>query len=301
MKFGAAILSTLLAAARVADGAAAAGHKPFHLRGEEVAGPVALGMEQGVFEAQLGQAKVLERLFGALLPSFPEVTLQILDGGVNIQTWDSLNMLMVAVRLDGNGFERFRADQRLDMGVDVAKIVKVFECAGDDDAVTLHDNDDKLDLVFKSPDQKRSATFSVQLKDLESENLGIPEYEHNTCTVSMPSREFQRIIEHLFVLGETLLLSCVEEGVTFGVNGEGVDGNVMIQKEEDQVKIETQEDIAQAFELGYLNNFTNASSLGPTVTLKMNLEGALAVEYRIEDWGYIKYYLAPKIGPEYQY
>ena len=45
----------------------------------------------------------------------------------------------------------------------------------------------------------------------------------------------------------------------------------------------------------FLNNFTKATSLSPMVTLKMDDSTPLVVEYVIEDMGYLRYFLAPKI------
>ena len=41
-----------------------------------------------------------------------------------------------------------------------------------------------------------------------------------------------------------------------------------------------------------------ATSLGPTVTLSMSPDIPVVVEYAIENMGYIRYYLAPKIDED---
>ena len=134
--------------------------------------------------------------------------------------------------------------------------------------------------------------------DIDSEQLGIPDTEYK-CTISMPSGEFQRIIRDMQVLGDTLTISCTKEGVKFGVTGDLGAGNVLIRqnstadKDEDRVMIDMQEPVELTLALPYLNFFTNATSLGPTVILSMSPEVPLVVEYPIGETGYIKYYLAP--------
>jgi proliferating cell nuclear antigen len=44
-----------------------------------------------------------------------------------------------------------------------------------------------------------------------------------------------------------------------------------------------------------LNFFTKATGLSSNVTLSLSSEVPLVVEYTIEELGYVRYYLAPKI------
>ena len=136
--------------------------------------------------------------------------------------------------------------------------------------------------------------------DIDSEQLGIPDTEY-TCTVKMPSGEFQRIIRDLQVLGDTCTISCTKEGIRFSVSGDLGTGNVLVrqnstaEKEEEQVVIDMQEPVELTFALRYLNFFTKATNLGPSVVISMSPDVPVVVEYPIEQIGHIKYYLAPKI------
>ncbi|KAE8618768.1 hypothetical protein XENTR_v10009494 [Xenopus tropicalis] len=64
------------------------------------------------------------------------------------------------------------------------------------------------------------------------------------------------------------------------------------------VTIEMNEPVQLTFALRYLNFFTKATPLSPTVTLSMSADIPLVVEYKIADMGHVKYYLAPKIEDE---
>ena len=55
------------------------------------------------------------------------------------------------------------------------------------------------------------------------------------------------------------------------------------------------EDVTLTFALRYLNFFTKATGLSSNVTLSLSSEVPLVVEYTIEELGYVRYYLAPKI------
>lgn len=74
--------------------------------------------------------------------------------------------------------------------------------------------------------------------------------------------------------------------------------NTSVDKDDDAVVIDMQEKVELNFALRYLNLFTKATPLGPTVTLSMSADIPLVVEYPIEQMGHIKYYLAPKIDED---
>ena len=118
----------------------------------------------------------------------------------------------------------------------------------------------------------------------------------------MPSSEFARICRDMTILGDTMVISATKEGVKFSVKGDLGSGNITIRpssdvdsKEDDNTTIEIQEPVQLTFALRYLNYFTKATGLSGTVSLSMSKDVPLVVEYRIEDMGYIRYYLAPKI------
>jgi len=64
------------------------------------------------------------------------------------------------------------------------------------------------------------------------------------------------------------------------------------------VRIQLEESVQQTFSLRYLNNFTKATGLSKEVVLRMGAEVPLEVEYKIADFGSLRYYLAPKIDDD---
>ncbi len=74
--------------------------------------------------------------------------------------------------------------------------------------------------------------------------------------------------------------------------------NTGVDKEDDAVVIDMQEPVQLNFALRYLTLFTKATALGPTVTLSLSPDIPIVVEYPIDTWGFIRYYLAPKIDED---
>ena len=130
--------------------------------------------------------------------------------------------------------------------------------------------------------------------------MGIPDTDHESV-IKMPAGEFQRICRDLMTIGDSVTIAVSKEGVKFSATGELGAGQVTLKPnsavddEGKQVVIEMQEPVQLTFALRYLNFFTKATPLSESVTLSMSKDVPLVVEYRVGDFGYIRYYLAPKI------
>jgi proliferating cell nuclear antigen PCNA len=74
------------------------------------------------------------------------------------------------------------------------------------------------------------------------------------------------------------------------------DGDV--EKDDQKVTIEMEEPVELNFALRYLNFFTKATALSSRVVISMSPDVPIVVEYPIEEVGYVKYYLAPKIDED---
>ena len=65
---------------------------------------------------------------------------------------DSSHVSLVQVTLRTEGFETFRCDKNLALGVNMDTMGKLMKCATNDDSITLksEDNGDLLGLVFEA-------------------------------------------------------------------------------------------------------------------------------------------------------
>ena len=107
--------------------------------------------------------------------------------------------------------------------------------------------------------------------------MGLQEQEYS-CVIKMPSSEFARICRDLSHIGDAVVISCAKNGVKFSASGELGNGNIKlsqtsnVDKEEEAVAIEMNEPVHLTFALRYLNFFTKATPLSPTVTLSMSAD-----------------------------
>jgi len=229
--------------------------------------------------------------------------------GISLQAMDSSHVSLVSLFLRAEGFQQYRADRNLSLGISLASLSKILKCAGNDDTITMkaEDSGDSVSFMFETPKQTRLSNFSLKLMDIDSEHLGIPDTEYK-CIVKMPAGEFQRIVREISIIGDTVKIAASKDGVRFSVSGDMGSGSIMckqnaaVDDEKDEtVQIKLEEEVALTFALRYLNFFAKATPLAEQVTLKMSPDVPLVVEYKIGDdseMGHIRFYLAPKIAEE---
>lgn len=142
-----------------------------------------------------------------------EANFDVSSTGISLQAMDSSHVCLCYLFLRAEGFDQFRADRQLALGLNLQSLVKVFKCAGSDDSVTFkaEDQPSSIAFMFESKNQERVSHFSLKLLELETEHLGIPDTQY-TCVAQLPSSEFRRIVSDIGMFGDTItvrMCACV--------------------------------------------------------------------------------------------
>ena len=217
---------------------------------------------------------------------------------------DGSHVALVSLNLSMEGFEHYRADTSMVLGVNVALLAKVMKLADPTDSITLsaEDNPSHLKLCFENTKTERTTEFTMNLISLDVEHLAIPETEYSSV-VSINSGEFTKICKELYSLNETLTIATNTDFVQFSVESEAGSGSIRIgsndsMSRDEQTTVEVTDAVQQQFAIRYLNMFNKAAPLSTHTRLCLHQEQPLVVEYKIEQLGVLKYYLAPKINDE---
>merc|ERR1712086_722667 len=225
-----------------------------------------------MFEARMTEGGMLKKITEAMKDLVTEANFDCSTTGISLQAMDSSHVSLVGLLLRADGFDHFRCDRNISLGINLGSMGKVLKCCNNDDIVTLkaEDNADAMTFMFENQSQDRISDFELKLMDIDSEHLGIPDTEYK-CQIKMPASEFQRICRDLAILGDTVTIA--------------------VSKDEEQVSIQMEEPVTLNFALRYLNFFTKATPLSSTVILNLSKDVPLVVEYRIEETGHIRFYL----------
>lgn len=70
---------------------------------------------------------------------------------------DNSHVSLVSLTLRSDGFDKFRCDRNLSMGMNLASMAKILKCANNDDTLTMkaQDNADTVTFMFESQNQEK--------------------------------------------------------------------------------------------------------------------------------------------------
>jgi proliferating cell nuclear antigen len=250
-----------------------------------------------MFEAILSEALLLKKIIDSIKDLVTDVNIDATPSGLSVQAMDSSHVALVSLTLGQNGFESYRADRPMTLGVSISNLSKVLKLAGNEDRIILRADEDatSLNIIFDNKRQEKKTEFTLNLITLDSEHLGIPETNY-TSEITMNSLDFTKLCRELHQLSETVTIEASTTHVKFSIDGEVGSGTIEIKTQEG--KDSGKDQVCLSFALRYLNMFNKASTLCNHVKLMLAPETPLVVEYEIEHLGALKYYLAPKINED---
>lgn len=135
--------------------------------------------------------------------------------------------------------------------------------------------------------------------DLDNEHLGIPDQKY-AATIDMPSAEFAKACRDLSQFSDSVSIAATKSGIVFTGKGETGSNTITYtsetaENEEGGVSFEVNEPVNSTFSIKYMLQFAKSSALSERVRLSLSENVPVVVEYKIEEDGYVRYYLAPKI------
>lgn len=221
------------------------------------------------------------------------------SSGINIKSMDSAHICMVCLNMKSEGFDKYRCDKNVSMGINLLNLSKIIKCANNNDVISIKykDDADVVSFVFDSLSGDVS-NYEINLIDIDSEHVEMPDVKY-PCTVKMPALKFQKICRDLSIIGDTVTITCTKEGIKFSTGGDLVTGNIELShnadKENDSVIVDTGRTVCLTFSLQYLNFFSKATPISDRVVLSFSEDLLLIVKYKIPYFGHLCYYLASKL------
>jgi len=162
---------------------------------------------------------------------------------------DGSHVALVSLSLSMEGFEKYRADTNMVLGVNIELLAKVMKLADPTDSITLmaDENPTHLKLIFENAKQERTTEFTLNLISLDVEHLAIPETEYSSI-ITINASEFTKICKELYSLNETLTLTTHFDYVNFAVDSEAGSGSIKLGQKggnaEERTTIEVSEGVS---------------------------------------------------------
>jgi proliferating cell nuclear antigen len=255
-----------------------------------------------MFEVRLNQSGQLKKIVEAIKDIVSDVNFDCNSQGLSLQAMDQSHVSLVSLNLKPEGFEYFRCDKSITLGINLLSLYKILKCASNEDSVTISCKEtmEILSFLFESPANDRISEFQLRLIQINTEQLGIPDTEYPTV-VYLTSGEYRRICSDLSILGDTIQIEVSKLGIKFEIEGDIGKGSIILRRSkknensDESTDFVNNETIKMTFALRYLNNFSKATPLCDRIVLRMSKDMPLQLEFKIGLHGCIRYYLAPKM------
>lgn len=90
-----------------------------------------------MLQARLIQGGLLKKVLDATKDLVTDANFDCSQDGFALQAMDSSHVSLVSLKLRSDGFEHYRCDRNLSMGMNLKNMVKMLNCANNDDIITM--------------------------------------------------------------------------------------------------------------------------------------------------------------------
>ena len=124
-----------------------------------------------MFYAKLNQSGQLKKIVEAVKDIIDDVNLEFNSSGLSLQAIDHSHISLVSLMLKSEGFEFFKCEKSITIGVKLSSLYKILKCSSSEDSVTISckDSTEILSLIFESPTNERISEFQLKLIQINCE------------------------------------------------------------------------------------------------------------------------------------
>jgi len=254
-----------------------------------------------MFEAKFSSATLLKRILDSVKDLVTEANLLVTEDGIELQAMDTAHVALITFTILPEACTLYTCDEEATLGVNLTNFAKIVKCAESTDSVVLRyqNGGATLGISFESSTGSKTSDFAMNLMDIESEYMNIPDVEYS-CSIKMPSSELAKIVHNMAAFGETATLF-VKDTLTLETVGDSgkvqmvVKQDLTAKTESARTEIVCSTPVKANFALKYLTAFTKGSNLSDQVQIAMLQDVPIYVTYDMGDKGSVGYYLAPKL------
>jgi len=105
-----------------------------------------------MFYAKLKEGNLLKKIIESIKDLVTDINLDITGSGISLQAMDSSHVALVTLNLNYDGFEDYRCDKQMILGINITQLSKIMKCAGADDTIILRAEDEPnyLNITFEN-------------------------------------------------------------------------------------------------------------------------------------------------------
>ena len=102
-----------------------------------------------MFYAKLNESILIKKLIDSIKDLVTDINLEVSSKCISLQAMDSSHVALVTMNLSSEGFEEYRCDKSMILGISISNLAKVLRCGGNEDSLTLSCEEDPSKLKIK--------------------------------------------------------------------------------------------------------------------------------------------------------
>ncbi|RMD57931.1 proliferating cell nuclear antigen (pcna) [Candidatus Woesearchaeota archaeon] len=222
-----------------------------------------------------------------------EARFKITREGVELVAMDPANVAMVVFKLLSSSFIEYELEQDRDIAVNLANLKQVLRRVSPNNLITLEIADEnKLKIQLKG---STTRTFSIPLIELEDKEQRIPNLSF-PVTVTTASSVLTDAIADADVVAESVSFEAEPEKLAIAAQGDLSKAHIEIKNDSNtKIKSEGDSKVRSKFSIEYLKKMIPASKLSDEVSIYLNNDYPLKLEYKIVDKLLLSFILAPRV------
>ena len=260
--------------------------------------------------------EVFANIFQNLKSISDQVNVQFDQEKMYIQTMDSARISILEILLPSTWFCTYKCDNethtttaKYTLGINTQIMYKILSARDKNQTINLQYNqeEDIVNINMRAIDESGAPIpgagfdkqFVLPLIDLDTELLGIPDIDYQV-EMALHSSVFSTLIHQLRGFGDSLEIHCDEETIRFTAKTQD-SGSMAVNVRMDDLTefaIEEECNLDLTFGLQYLQNICNYGKITKQVQIKLHGDYPLRIDYPLDNDGFVKYFLAPKMNDE---
>ncbi|EAX99202.1 proliferating cell nuclear antigen, putative [Trichomonas vaginalis G3] len=258
-------------------------------------------MVEIVFE----QASFFKKIIDSLKGLVEDISFKCTSDGMDLQAMDISHVSLISISLPADIFNTYNCSEEMNLAFNVDVLNKVLKSASTDDYLKISTEKPNEDITIQLSTQSedKNTRFNLKPVDINGDAVSIPEHIYK-AKLSLSSNAFNQLIRSLSEVNDSVAVRCTEGSISFSVSDillnatTTFNAGVTNEKAEEEIEVDVTEGCKVAYALRYLKAISAASALSTRVNLSFSPHFPLLVEYSLQEGGYVRFYLAPKVDEE---
>lgn len=240
-----------------------------------------------------------------------EGNFEVDNEGIKLQIMDSSHVSLVGLLVSRHAFSSYHLSplhgESMTLGLNLNTLSKILRFAEDKDPLKIECRQQlrevQITIGSEDGDGHKTSVFTIRVLDVFPDQYSIPG-RFDGCEVKLSSSQFKTLCRDLGTFGDSVEISVMKDEVQFSTSGAIGNAHIhlrageLVDGVETQVVLQEGEVVRGTFALRYLNTFTEATGISPSVTLRLSLDLPIFIEYGSKECISLQYFLAPKIEEE---